>query len=63
MITCLVLVRAIRGYLMYVIVDGFLQQEYKESYSTWKAMSSTTDVFSNNLKQEEKNSVENYEEM
>ena len=63
MIVGLVLVRAVRAYLMYEIVDSFLQDEYKESYSTWKAMGTTSNLFSNNLKEEEHEAVENYEEM
>ena len=34
----LVLCRIVRAYMLYTIVDNFLRDEYKESYSTWKAM-------------------------
>jgi len=47
---------------MYTIVDTFLREEYKESYNTWKAMN-TNSLFSNNIKQEEKEQFEKYDEM
>ena len=49
---------------MYTIVDQFLQSEYKESYNTWKAMSTNYyNVFSNNIQEEEKEQVDKYYEM
>ena len=50
----LILIRAIRAYVMYMVVDNFLQTEYQESYNTWKAMSTDyTTMFSSNVRQEE----------
>lgn len=41
MICILVLIRAVRAYFMYVVVDNYLQEEYRDSYTTWKLMQSS----------------------
>jgi hypothetical protein len=55
----LVILRTVRAYSLYVIVDTFLQDEYKESYSTWKAMNTNyKDMISLDIKREEKYNVD-----
>ena len=47
--------------MMYIIVDNFLQENYKESYSLWKThTNNTTDSMENNIKDMEEDDYKNY---
>ena len=50
---------------MYVVVDTFLQSEYQESFSIWKAMSThDSDKYNtNDLRHSEHVNAQKYEDM
>ena len=64
MVFGLMILRTIRAYLLFQIVDSFLMDEYKESYPTFKAMSTDYKSFINpEVQNEERYNMKNYEQM
>ena len=64
MIILLVLIRAVRSYFMYVVVDKYLQEEYRESYTNWKLMqSSSYEHIPNEIQEDELMQADRYEDM
>ena len=50
----LVTIRTFKAVMMYKIVDGFLLDQYKESYAAYKVLKYQQSTFQTTLKDEEK---------